>query len=202
QGFYEYEPFMRYIAKDKPDLIILDLMLPGKDGLDICKELKTCTQFKNIPIIMLTAKSEETDKIIGLELGADDYVTKPFSVKELTTRVKVIIKRYSKEVREGETSKIIKVGSEIIIDKNKMKLTIKNKVIELTKAEFNLFLLFASRPDHVFTRDAILNYLWGDDKIVTDRSVDVHVRHLRDKLGSKYGSKIKNVRGVGYKLEV
>lgn len=189
--------FFKQLKKKTPDLFILDLMLPDMDGYDICKKLKNDPKYSSIPVIMLSAKSEESDKIIGLELGADDYVTKPFSQKELLARIKVIHRRnilktdmMSAELFDGKI-KLSKENFELIID---------NKKITLTTTEFKLLELLISKKGNVLSRDKILDYIWGEDKIVIDRTVDVHIRHLRKKLG-KYGDAIKNIHGVGYKIE-
>lgn len=196
EEFEEGKSFLDFIKKKKPDLVILDLMLPDIDGLEICKRLKSDNEFSSIPIIMLTAKGEETDKIVGLELGADDYVTKPFSPKELVARVKAVLRRPSSEAK----SKNIKVGKVLNIDLGKYKVTVEGKTVELTLTEFKILQLLASKKGWVFTRDKILDYLWGQEKIVIDRTVDVHVKNLREKIG-KASKFIKNVRGVGYKIE-
>jgi len=196
KGFPDAESFTAFLDTDTPNLIILDLMLPDIDGLEICKYLKRKDTFSSIPIIMLTAKDEETDKILGLELGADDYVTKPFSPKELVARVKAVLRRHT---REEETKKI-EIGDAIVIDLEKYEVTVKGKKIDLTSTEFRILQLLASRKGAVFTRDTILDYLWGEEKAVIDRTIDVHIRHLREKLG-KAAHFIKNVRGIGYKLE-
>ncbi len=196
RGFQKSETFYHFIETHSPNLIILDLMLPDVDGLEICKYLKRKEVFSSIPIIMLTAKGEEIDKVLGLELGADDYVTKPFSPKELVARVKAVLRR---QVQKEETKKIA-IGGMISIDLEKYEVTLKGEKIELTSTEFKILQLLASRKGLVFTRDNILDYLWGQEKAVIDRTVDVHIRHLREKLG-KAAHFIKNVRGIGYKLE-
>ena len=194
--FPDAERFTTFLSTNIPDLIILDLMLPDTDGLEICKHLKREKAFSSIPIIMLTAKGDETDKIIGLELGADDYVTKPFSPKELVSRVKAVLRRNTPR----EETKKIEIGRILSIDQDKYRVTVKDKQIELTSTEFRILQLLASKKGFVFTRENILDYLWGEEKAVIDRTVDVHIRHLREKL-DKAAHFIKNVRGIGYKLE-
>ena len=196
RGFLDAESFAEFLEDNTPDLIILDLMLPDTDGLDICKELKKKDASSSIPIIMLTAKGEETDKILGLELGADDYVTKPFSPKELVARVKAVLRRQSRE----EETKRIELPDKVVIDLEKYEVTVAGKKIDLTTTEFRILQLLASKKGFVYTRDHILDFLWGEEKAVIDRTIDVHIRHLREKLG-KAARCIKNVRGVGYKLE-
>lgn len=189
--------FFKQLKKKTPDLFILDLMLPDMDGYDICKKIKNDPKYSSVPVIMLSAKSEESDKIIGLELGADDYVTKPFSQKELLARIKVIHRRNI--LKTGMTSVELFEGK-IKLNKENFELIIDNKKIMLTTTEFKLLELLISKKGNVLSRDKILDYIWGEDKIVIDRTVDVHIRHLRKKLG-KYGDAIKNIHGVGYKIE-
>ncbi|MBU0650836.1 response regulator transcription factor [bacterium] len=196
KGFTEVKKFYSFLKEKKPDLILLDLMLPGEDGFEICKFLKKQDEYRNIPIIMLTAKSDETDKILGLELGADDYVTKPFSPRELIARVKAVLRRNIAKSEE----KSIKVCEDLTMDLNKFEVLYKGQKIDLTTTEFNILKLLASKKGWVFSRDQILNNLWGDEKYVIDRTIDVHIKHLRTKLGEA-GKYIKNVRGMGYKLE-
>ena len=184
------------VNEKTPDLIILDLMLPDADGIEICKDLKKEDKYSAIPIIMLTAKGEETDKILGLEFGADDYVTKPFSPRELVARVKAILRRREK-IDESEK---LDIGGILTIDTERHKVSVEGKRIELTSTEFKILKLFLSNKCKVFSRYDILDHLWGHDKIVLDRTIDVHIKNLRDKLG-KAGKLIKNIRGVGYKLE-
>lgn len=188
---------IKYLNQNKilPALIILDLMLPLEDGFDICKRLKADKQYQDIPIIMLTAKDSEIDKVIGLEIGADDYLTKPFSVRELMARVKVIIKRSEKTPGENE---IIKLNN-VIIYPQEYTVIMDEKKLDLTTTEFKILELLASNIDKVFSRDKILQILWGYEKAVLDRTIDVHIKHLREKLG-KNGDIIKNIRGIGYKI--
>jgi len=195
--FLDGESFYRFIDTQIPDLIILDLMLPDMDGLEICKYLKRKDELASIPVIMLTAKSEETDKLLGLELGADDYVTKPFSPKELVARVKAVLRRHAPT---AETKKI-EIGNILVIDLQKYEVFLEGKKIDLTSAEFKILHLLASKEGWVYNREQILDYLWGQEKVVLDRTIDVHIKNLREKLG-KASKFIKNIRGVGYKLEV
>jgi two-component system phosphate regulon response regulator PhoB/two-component system alkaline phosphatase synthesis response regulator PhoP len=195
EGFLDAENFFQFMDSKIPDLIILDLMLPDADGFEICKYLKKKDEFTSIPIVMLTAKGEEMDKVLGLELGADDYVTKPFSPKELVARVKAVLRRHP----QRDKAQKIEVGGELSILPDKYEVYVKEQRIELTSTEFKILQLLASKKGWVFTRDQILDYLWGKEKAVVDRTVDVHIKHLREKLG-KAARFIKNIRGVGYKL--
>jgi two-component system phosphate regulon response regulator PhoB/two-component system alkaline phosphatase synthesis response regulator PhoP len=194
--FLTAQSFFNFIEEEIPELIILDLMLPDSNGLEICKYLKKKPKFSSIPIIMLTAKSEETDKIIGLELGADDYITKPFSPKELTARVKAVLRR---DQLKQETT-IIEIDDVLKIDTQKYEVYVHNKKVDLTSTEFKILKILAEKSGIVFSREQLLNHLWGNDKAVLDRTIDVHIKNLRDKLGSA-GKYVKNIRGVGYKLE-
>ncbi|AIS52695.1 alkaline phosphatase synthesis transcriptional regulatory protein PhoP [Thermoanaerobacter kivui] len=184
----------------RPDLVILDLMLPDVDGLEICKILKRSEDTKNIPIIMLTAKSEEFDKVLGLELGADDYITKPFSVRELLARIKAVLRR--SQQTEEEKEEIIKFG-DIVIDTGKHVVYKKGKVLELTLKEFELLKLLSQNMGKVLTRDYLLDKVWGYEYAGETRTVDVHIRHLRKKIedDDKSPVYIETVRGIGYKLK-
>jgi len=195
KGFLNAESFFKFLSSEIPDLIILDLMLPDSDGIEICKYLKSKEEFKYIPIIMLTARVSEADKVLGLELGADDYVTKPFSPRELVARVKAVLRR-----RTQDSGEKIKIGDILLIDLNKFEVFVENKKIDLTPTEFRILKILASKKGWVFTRAQILDYLWGQDKAVLDRTIDVHIKNLREKLG-KAAKFIKNVRGLGYKIE-
>lgn len=196
EGFHDAASFLSFLEGNTPDLIILDLMLPDADGFDICRNLRRSEKFESVPIIMLTAKGEETDRVLGLELGADDYVTKPFSPKELVARVKAVLRRGEPERETEKTS----IGGVLEIDLQKYQVTLEGKPVDLTSTEFRILELLVSKRGWVFSRGQILEFLWGHEKAVLDRTVDVHIRNLRQKLGkaSKY---IKNLRGVGYKLE-
>jgi two-component system phosphate regulon response regulator PhoB len=185
-------------AKSKqPNLIVLDLMLPGMDGLEICKLLKADPKTQHIPIVMLTAKGEESDVITGLELGADDYIAKPFSPKVLVARIRMILRRKSRhEVGDDAVLSI----HEMTIHPGRHEVLIKGKQTELTLTEFKILHLLARRPGWVFTRYQIVNEIRGDEVLVTDRSVDVQIVGLRRKLGS-LGKSIETVRGVGYRFK-
>lgn len=189
--------FFKYLKSNKIDLVVLDLMLPDSDGFEICKYLKSEIDYSNIPVIMLTARSDETEKILGLELGADDYVTKPFSPRELMARIKAVLRRNNKPIVENS---IIYIGKGLEIDLNKYEVTIDNNKIELTSSEFKILNLISTKKGWVYSREQILDYLGVSDKGVLDRTVDVHIKNLREKLGH-YGQYIKNIRGVGYKIE-
>ncbi len=195
--FFSGKDFLKYLSNNNTrSLLILDLMLPEVDGIEILKRMKDDQSYKNIPVIILTAKSDESDKIVGLELGSDDYITKPFSVKELVARIKVILKRYYNEKDES----IIKIGKDIIIDTNRAVCSYKNRTVNLTSTEFKILTTLAKRKGWIFSREKILLSIWGNDKIVTKRTVDVHIKSLRDKIDPE-GKHIKNIRGMGYKIE-
>jgi len=193
--FYDSQGLLDFLTAHEPDVIILDLMLPDADGIEICKYLRKESKYAHIPIIMLTARADETDKILGLELGADDYMTKPFSPKELVARVKAILRR-----KQRPESKKIAIGDLLIIDPQRFEVTVNSKNVILTSTEFKILELLASRKGLVFSRNKILDHLWGEQKAVLDRTIDVHIKHLREKLGEA-GKFIINVRGIGYKLQ-
>ncbi len=181
--------------KHAPDLVILDVMMPGMDGWEVCKKLRQDPATASIPLIMLTAKAEEADRVLGLELGADDYLTKPFGVRELLARVKALLRRA--EVKP-EGAEVVKVGS-LVIDSGRRTVTVGSKRVELTATEFNLLRALADRRGRVLSREDLIAAARGEDAAVIDRTVDVHVAALRRKLG-KHGEAIETVRGVGYRL--
>jgi len=194
--FAEAKSFFRYLDTALPDALVLDLMLPDLDGLEICKQLRAKTRTARLPVIMLTARAEETDKIIGLELGADDYLTKPFSPKELIARIKALLRRQEAPAEQ----KVLRIGKNIVLDPEKYEVLIDGAAVEMTGTEFKILQMLAEKKGIVFSRDKILDRLWGSEKAVFDRTVDVHIKHLREKM-AKYAGYIKNVRGVGYKIE-
>ena len=180
--------------KHLPDLIILDLMMPGLDGLEVCRELRADARTRQIPMIMLTAKSAEADRIVGLELGADDYVTKPFSPRELVARVRALLRR---AITTQETPTIIRQG-EVLIDLTRHEVTSAGKQVTLTPTEFRILQFIAARPGRVVSRDQIIEAAVGNEMAVFDRTIDVHIAAIRRKLG-KAGDRIETIRGFGYK---
>ena len=181
--------------KERPGLIILDLMLPGMDGKDVCRAIKSNPLIQSTPVLMLTAKAEEMDRVIGFELGADDYVTKPFSPRELILRVKAILRR---KQSAQEEPKIIQF-KDLQIDTERHRVSIKDRPIHLTSTEFKLLLELASRKGRIQTREHLLNKVWGYTYEGYARTVDTHIRRLREKLGS-CGNYIETLRGVGYRF--
>ena len=195
-GLPDGESGLNAAVQEVPDLILVDLMLPGMDGLEVCRSLRANSRTASIPIIMLTAKSGESDRIVGLELGADDYVTKPFSPRELAARVKAVLRRtgmppsQSKAIRRGE----------LAIDLTRREVSLDGAPIELTATEFRLLQFFAEHPGRVFSRSELINAAMGRDVSVIDRTIDVHITGLRKKLGH-YSGRIDTVRGFGYRFK-
>ncbi len=192
------EDALKTARERHPDLIILDLMLPGIDGIDVCRLLKGDNRTADIPIIMLTAKGEDSDVVAGLEIGAEDYMTKPFSPKVLIARVRNILRRRARR-EELKELKVLTIDR-LVINTAKHKVTVDGEDIDLTATEFEILQYLAQRPGWVFTRSQIINGVKGDDYPVTDRSVDVQVLNLRKKLGAA-GDLIETVRGVGYRFK-
>ncbi len=192
------ETALALVSKEHPDLIILDLMLPGIDGLEVCKALKEEKRTASIPIIMLTAKSQESDKVIGLELGADDYMTKPFSPRELIARIKAVLRRIKDKDKLPE---VFKIGG-LIVDFSKIKATVMGKPVELTAKEFELLKALIKANGRVLSREHLLNTIWGLDRAVEieTRTVDVHIGSLRKKLKSEE-KRIVTVKSYGYSFE-
>jgi len=183
-------------TKHKPDLIVLDLMMPGMDGLQVCRQLRSDERSSRIPLIMLTAKAAEADRVVGLEMGADDYVSKPFSPRELVARVKAVLRRTHPQ--DDAPGQVIRRG-DLVLDVDRHEVTVKGNPISLTATEFRILQFFVSRPGRVLTRDEIINAALGRDSSVFDRTIDVHITAIRKKLGDG-GEKIETVRGFGYKL--
>ena len=191
------EDALRKVRSDAFDLIILDLMLPGMDGLAFTKTLKNDSRLRSIPIIMLTAKGEESDIVAGLELGADDYITKPFSPKVMIARVRAVLRRHKEEPQDEMA--VVKIH-DLEINPGRRSVLAKDDPIDLTYTEFQVLLILAKRPGWVFTRSQIVDLIRGNDYPVTDRSVDVQIVGLRKKLGV-FGKYIETVRGVGYRFK-
>ena len=179
---------------EKPDIIILDLMLPRMPGLEVCKILKSESATRHIPILMLTARAEEIDRIVGLEFGADDYVTKPFSPREVILRIKAILRRGAAE----QTEEPMTAGT-IMVDPGRHKVSVGKKDVDLTSIEFRLLRMLMQRRGRVQERDRLLNEVWGYESVIDTRTVDTHIRRLREKLG-KAGDQIETVRGFGYRF--
>lgn len=182
--------------RDLPDLILLDLMLPGIDGLEVCRRLRAEPRTARIPIIMLTAKGGESDRVVGLEMGADDYVAKPFSTRELVARVKALLRRAAPAEDDAGA---VAVG-EIQLDPGRHEVLVKGRAVSLTATEFRLLQALMRRPGQVFSRDRLIDGAIGEDAHVVDRTIDVHVTSLRRKLG-RAGATIETVRGVGYRIQ-
>ena len=187
-----------YISSNNISLIILDLMLPDGSGLDFCKKLKSSNAYSDIPIIIVTAKDDEVDKVVGFELGADDYVTKPFSVRELMLRIKAILKRNSKDIAQNTSSKIETFGI-LSINEDSHEVFINDDEIILTALEFKLLKHLLDRRGRVQTRDQLLSDVWGYSAHITTRTVDTHVKRLREKMGVM-GKHVQTIRGVGYRF--
>jgi len=188
------------IVRDHPSLIILDLMLPGVDGLEMCRRLRAQSATQRIPIIMLTARAEEVDRIVGLEMGADDYVPKPFSPRELVARVKAVLRRTAAPVSPSESP--VSAGN-LRLDPARHQVTKDDRAIELSAMEFRLLEFFLRHRGRVFTRTQLLDQIWGQDRFVEPRTVDVHIRRLREKVEDRprQPTLILTVRGMGYKCQ-
>ena len=196
RGFEDGKEFWETLALETPRLVLLDIMLPGEDGIEILKKLKSSSRTREIPVIMVTDKGAEYDKVKGLDLGADDYVTKPFGMMELVSRVKAVLRRSEKASRD---QKNILASGDIEIDTQKHEVTAAGEVVNLTLKEYELLKRLMENQNVVMTRDRLLEDIWGYDFDGETRTVDVHVRTLRQKLGS-CGDKIETVRGVGYRM--
>jgi len=187
------------VRKTPPDVLLLDLMLPKLPGLEICKEIRRDQALNRLPILMLTARGEEADRVVGLEMGADDYVTKPFSPRELVARVKALLRRTEPP---GEMPRVVEARG-LMIDPSSYRVTHDNKPVTLSTLEFRLLYYLATRPNRVFTRDQLLDAVWGTERFVTPRSVDVYIRRLREKVetDADHPAFLRTVRGAGYMFE-
>ena len=200
-GVESGEQGLEMTVEQQPDLVILDLMLPGMNGLDVCRKIKQNEQTKSIPVIFVSAKGEESDIVTGLELGADDYVTKPFSPRILLARIRTVLRRYQpgEDLGKTDNESVITINN-MIIDSKKFQLSISNQPVELTKTEFNILFFLANHRGWVFTRYQIVDATRGDQYVVTERAIDVQIAGLRKKLGLD-SVLIETVRGVGYRFK-
>lgn len=186
-----------YIQTTPPDLILLDLMLPGKDGMEICKEIR---QFSNIPIIMITARVEEIDRLLGLELGADDYICKPFSPREVVARVKAVLRRFQPPTPEENSNTF---PDTIVLDERRYTALVNKQEINLTSVEFQLISKLFSEPGRIYSRDQLMDHIYNDHRVVSDRTIDSHIKKIRKKISEASPDQelIHSVYGVGYKFE-
>lgn len=203
EGF-EVESFLRgkdgleYLRQNPVDLVLLDILLPDLDGIEICKRLRSDERLKALPVIFLTAKGEEIDRVLGLELGADDYVVKPFSPRELLARVKALLRR---QVRVAEKREVVELGG-LRLDSGTQEVSVRGRPVELSTLEFKLLHFLVSNPRRIFSRDRLLDEVWGRDRFVTPRTVDVHIRRLREKIEAQADRPqyVQTVRGAGYRF--
>lgn len=195
RGFADGDSFWEALEKEKPSLVILDVMLPGGDGVELLRRIRATAGLAELPVIMATARGTEYDKIQSLDLGADDYIVKPFGVMELVSRVKAVLRRY----QQPATVQELRMGG-LVVRPDERVVTVDGVRIQLTYKEFELLRLFMARPGIAFTRDQLLSDVWGVDHVGETRTVDMHIRTLRQKLGP-YGNLIETVRNVGYRME-
>lgn len=195
-GFTDGSAFFAELEKETPDLVLLDVMLPGEDGVTILGKMKEDERYSRIPVIMATARGTEFDKVQSLDLGADDYITKPFGMMEMISRVKAVLRR----TKPSASGKQLTLG-ELTVNLDRHTVTLAGKRIQLTYKEYELLKLFLSHPGTAFSREQLLHIVWNTDYAMETRTVDMHIRTLRQKLGA-YGQHIETVRGVGYRLEV
>ncbi len=195
RGFQDGKAFWEALSHEQPQLVILDVMLPGMNGIDILMQMKSSAKFRQVPVILATAKGQEYDRIKGLDLGADDYIVKPFSVMEMVSRVKAVLRR----TEHSQPSKLLRF-KDLILNINERTTTLNNAKISLTYKEFELLLLFLSHPGMVYTREQLFSSVWKSDYLGDSRTLDSHIRTLRHKI-EPYGKMIETVRNVGYKWE-
>ena len=195
KGFADGISMLEALKTEKPELIVLDIMLPGKDGVEVLKKIRSNPETRKIPVIMATAKGTEMDKIQGLDTGADDYLVKPFGVMEMVSRIKAVLRRCEPDEKE----EVLSIGEITLSDKEHL-VTVNGEKVVLTFKEFEILKLFMSNPGIVFSRDKLLSEVWGIDYLGESRTVDMHIKTLRQKLGD-VGSRIETVIGVGYKME-
>ncbi len=196
KGFEDGDSFLSALKTELPDLVILDVMLPGTDGIAVLKTLKSTAEYVDIPVIMATAKGAEFDKVQGLDLGADDYLVKPFGMMEMISRVKAVMRR----CKPKAVARILQIRG-LLLNLDERTVSINGERISLTYKEFELLKMFMKNPGMVFSRDTLYNEIWGSDFVGETRTVDMHIRTLRQKLG-EYGGMIETVRHVGYRMEV
>ncbi|MEJ2007602.1 MAG: winged helix-turn-helix domain-containing protein [Acidobacteriota bacterium] len=189
---------LEYLRQNSADLVLLDIMLSDLDGIEICKRVRADERLKSLPIIFLTAKGEEIDRVVGLEIGADDYVVKPFSPRELVARVKAVLRRQEQVLGKAEVVEV----SGLRLDSRTREVSVHGNPIQLSALEFKLLHFLASQPRRVFSREQLLDNVWGRDRFVTPRTVDVHIRRLREKIESQEGAAhyVQTVRGSGYRF--
>ncbi len=195
RGFADGISFWEAVQKERPELVVLDVMLPGMDGVELLKKIRAHARLSDLPVIMATAKGAEYDKIQSLDLGADDYVVKPFGVMELVSRIKAVLRRY----QGGQMQKLLKLDG-LILNLDEHTVTVDGQRVQLTYKEYALLQLFLSHPGMAFTRDQLFDSVWGSNFAGETRTLDMHIRTLRQKLGA-YGKYIETVRNVGYRLE-
>lgn len=189
---------LEFLRRNPADLVLLDIMLPDHDGFEICRRLRADERLRSVPVIFLTAKGEEIDRVLGLEIGADDYVVKPFSPRELVARVRAVLRR---QTRPAEKAELIDAG-ELRLDSRTQEVTVRGKAVSLSTLEFRLLHFLASNPRRIFSRERLLDEVWGRDRFVTPRTVDVHIRRLREKIEvrAERPQLLQTVRGAGYRF--
>jgi phosphate regulon transcriptional regulator PhoB len=198
EGFLRGREGLADLARRPADLVLLDIMLPDTDGLELCKQLRRDTRLKDLPVIFLTARGEEIDRVLGLELGADDYVVKPFSPRELVARIKAVLRRREPPAAQQE---VVETDG-LRLDSRTHEVEVRGELVALSSLEFRLLHFLASNPRRIFSRDRLLDEVWGSEKFVTPRTVDVHVRRLREKIEEdpSHPAYLQTVRGVGYRF--